>query len=61
MKFGWPRRAGPGSGPARCGEVGADQAQDIRLAFHQPATTPVRRASELYGLLGCPAAAQNTR
>ncbi len=39
----------------------ADQTQDIRLVFHRPATTPVRLASELYGLLGCTAAAQNTR
>lgn len=39
----------------------ADRAHDIRLAFDRPATTPVRLASELYGLLGCPVAAQNTR
>jgi hypothetical protein len=39
----------------------ADRAHDVRLAFHRPATTPVRLASELYGLLGCTAAAQNTR
>jgi hypothetical protein len=39
----------------------ADRAHDMRLAFHCPATTPVRLASELYGLLGSPAAAQNTR
>jgi hypothetical protein len=38
-----------------------DHDRDIRLAFHRPATTPVRLTSELYGLLGCTAAAQNTR
>ncbi len=39
----------------------ADRAQDIRLAFQHPITTPTRLASELYGLLGCPAATQNIR
>ena len=37
---------------------GRSQAQDVRLAFHQSATTPVELAKELYGLLGCPAVAQ---
>lgn len=40
---------------------GRNQARDVRLAFPQPATTPVQLARELYGLLGCPALAQKTR
>ncbi|MGH3825411.1 MAG: DUF2470 domain-containing protein, partial [Pseudonocardiaceae bacterium] len=40
---------------------GSNRAQDVRLAFHQQASTPVQLARELYGLLGRPAVAQKTR
>lgn len=40
---------------------GSSPAQDVRLAFRRPVTTPVQLAQELYGLLGCPAATQKTR
>ncbi|MGH3763535.1 MAG: DUF2470 domain-containing protein [Pseudonocardiaceae bacterium] len=40
---------------------GANQSHDVRLPFHQPATTPVLLAGELHRLLRCPAIVQNTR